>query len=57
MAETGMFGKKIPRIGDIVKIDGKKLVDKDGDEFSRSEIAINADLGGGWERASVEDDE
>ena len=41
------FGKAVPELGDIVRVDGDKLFDADGNEFSLEEIRANRDLGGG----------
>ncbi len=49
MAEKGEFGTKIPGMKDIVKIDGDRLLDADGDEFDKRLIQINKELGGGYE--------
>ena len=33
MARKGLFGTKIPRIGETLKIEGDKFVDAGGDDF------------------------
>lgn len=53
MAKQGTFGKVIPSLGEIEKIDGKKLVDCDGDEWPRNLIEVNKSLGGGYELATM----
>ena len=32
----GKFGYKIPKLSEIVKIDGKNVIDADGDVFDRN---------------------
>ena len=56
MAENGIFGKKIPSLGQIVKIDGDQLIDNDGDDFSRNIVRINDALGGGLELVKIVDE-
>ena len=45
-----MFGKKLPRPGDIVKIDGDQVYDADGDMFTRLDLKLNQHFGGQLER-------
>lgn len=49
MAEKGKFGTKIPHLKDIVKIDGEKLIDADGDWFDLDLIRFNQKMGGNFE--------
>jgi hypothetical protein len=42
------FGTIIPRARDIIAIDGKDIIDKDGDRTSKDLFDINQALGGGY---------
>ena len=52
----GKFGYKIPKLSEIVKIDGKNVIDADGDVYSRSLVMAVKDFGlEGFEVLSHED--
>lgn len=53
MSKQGEFGSIIPKIGEIVKIDGNKVVDAEGDEWDANLLRLNQDLGGGYEACIV----
>ena len=42
------FGTIIPRAHDIIALDGKDIIDKDGDRTSKDLFDINQALGGGY---------
>ena len=52
---SSQFGTPIPGIGEIIKVDGDKIVDKNGKELDAGLVNINHALGGGYELCQVED--
>ena len=52
LARESKFGKKIPRPGEIVKIEGDYVYDADGDKFTRTIVMLNHMSGGGMERVA-----
>ena len=52
----GKFGYKIPKLSEIVKIDGKNVIDADGDVFDRGLVMAMKNFGfEGFEVISIED--
>ena len=52
----GMYGKIIPKLSEIVRIDGKNVIDADGDVFDRGLVMAMKNFGfEGFEVISIED--
>jgi hypothetical protein len=52
----GMYGKIIPKLSEIVKIDGKNVIGADGDVFDRGLVMAMKNFGlEGYEVLSPED--